>query len=222
MANVAYFAAMSPAEMMASPAVAITFGDKVLGNFAWLMPLAVVISTFGATNGNVLALSRLIFVGARDGLLPDLFGMVHIKFLTPMPALLAMGFFTVIYGLYDDVGSLINYTGFSYWLFVGIVATGLLWMRHTRPDMPRPFKVPVIIPIIFSLFCYALVILSIFASPFEALIGTIIILTGIPLYIYGVVWKNKPQWLKDILDSGLLFFQKLMQVISQEIDTQMF
>ncbi|XP_077992544.1 Y+L amino acid transporter 2-like [Glandiceps talaboti] len=217
--NIAYFAAMSPQELLSSPAVAVTFGDKVLGNFAWLMPLAVALSTFGATNGNVLSLSRLVFVGARDGLLPDLLGMVHIRFLTPMPALIAMMIFSIIYGLYDDVGSLINYTGFAYWLFVGIVVTGLLWLRYKRPELKRPFKVPLVIPIIFSLFCYLLVFVSIFASPLEAAIGLAIILTGIPFYLYGVVWKNKPTRLRNILDSSCKFFQKIMLVVRQEVTT---
>nr|XP_002737841.1 PREDICTED: Y+L amino acid transporter 2-like [Saccoglossus kowalevskii] len=138
--NVAYFAAMTPTEMLNSPAVAVTFGDKTLGSMAWLMPVAVALSTFGAANGQAMALSRLIFVGARDGLMPDLLGMVHIQFMTPMPALISMMFLSILYGLYPDVGSLINYTSFSYWLFVAIVGTGLVWLRYKRPDMERPFK----------------------------------------------------------------------------------
>ncbi|XP_070558674.1 Y+L amino acid transporter 2-like isoform X2 [Ptychodera flava] len=217
--NIAYFAAMSPQEMLASPAVAVTFGDKVLGNWAWLMPVAVALSTFGAANGQALALSRLTFVGARDGFFPDFLGMVHVKFLTPLPALLTMGILTALYGLYPDVGTLINYTSFTYWLFVALVTTGLIVMRWTQKDLERPFKCPLWIAIIFAIFCYFIVIVSIFAATIEAVIGTIIILTGIPVYFYAVKWTPKPPRLAKALDACLHFCQKLTLVVMQEKDT---
>ncbi|XP_070562462.1 cystine/glutamate transporter-like isoform X2 [Ptychodera flava] len=217
--NIAYFTVLSPQEMLASNAVAVTWGELALGSFAWLMPVAVAMSTFGAVNGAALTNSRYTFVAARDGLLPSLFSMIHIKYLTPLPTLVVMMLITMTLCLYQDTGSLINYTGFSYWLFVGIVATGLVWMRYRRRDIERPFTVPIIIPIFFAFICYTLVIVSIFASPFEAAMGTIIILTAIPFYLYGVLWRNKPTKLRNFLDSSLKFFQKFFLVVTQEVDT---
>uniref|UniRef100_A0A8B9NN97 Large neutral amino acids transporter small subunit 2 n=1 Tax=Accipiter nisus TaxID=211598 RepID=A0A8B9NN97_9AVES len=52
-ANVAYVTAMSPRELLESNAVAVTFGEKVLGAVAWVMPLAVALSTFGGVNGSL-------------------------------------------------------------------------------------------------------------------------------------------------------------------------
>ncbi|ETE64658.1 Large neutral amino acids transporter small subunit 2, partial [Ophiophagus hannah] len=46
-ANVAYVTAMSPEELLASNAVAVTFGEKLLGVMAWIMPISVALSTFG-------------------------------------------------------------------------------------------------------------------------------------------------------------------------------
>ncbi|XP_070562463.1 large neutral amino acids transporter small subunit 2-like isoform X3 [Ptychodera flava] len=140
--NIAYFTVLSPQEMLASNAVAVTWGELALGSFAWLMPVAVAMSTFGAVNGAALTNSRYTFVAARDGLLPSLFSMIHIKYLTPLPTLVVMMLITMTLCLYQDTGSLINYTGFSYWLFVGIVATGLVWMRYRRRDIERPFTIP--------------------------------------------------------------------------------
>lgn len=56
--NVSYLAAMSPTEMIDSEAVAVTFGNRILGSFAWLMPLSVTISTFGSANGTLFAAGR--------------------------------------------------------------------------------------------------------------------------------------------------------------------
>lgn len=58
--NVSYLAAMSPTEMIESEAVAVTFGNRILGAMAWLMPLSVTISTFGSANGTLFAAGRYV------------------------------------------------------------------------------------------------------------------------------------------------------------------
>lgn len=88
--NVAYFAVLPTNDIQASLAVAVTFGDKMLGMFAWLMPLFVACSTFGSLNGAIFASSRLFFVGARNGHLPACINLINIKCLTPIPSIIFM------------------------------------------------------------------------------------------------------------------------------------
>uniref|UniRef100_A0A6P7H166 Large neutral amino acids transporter small subunit 1-like n=1 Tax=Diabrotica virgifera virgifera TaxID=50390 RepID=A0A6P7H166_DIAVI len=85
--NIAYFIVLSKDDVLASEAVAVTFGDKILGMFSFLMPLFVACSTFGSLNGAIFASSRLFYVGARDGHLPQAICLISVKRLTPVPSL---------------------------------------------------------------------------------------------------------------------------------------
>ncbi|KAJ8931209.1 hypothetical protein NQ314_015906 [Rhamnusium bicolor] len=46
-ANIAYMTVLTSEEMVNTPAVAVTFGERVLGSFAFVIPLGVALSTFG-------------------------------------------------------------------------------------------------------------------------------------------------------------------------------
>lgn len=45
--NISYMTVLSIPEMTSVPAVAVAFGEKVLGNFQFVIPLGVALSTFG-------------------------------------------------------------------------------------------------------------------------------------------------------------------------------
>lgn len=88
--NIAYFVVLSREDILASQTVAVTFGDKMLGWFSFLMPIFVACSTFGSLNGAIFASSRLFFVGAREGHLPQAIALIDVKRLTPVPSLVFM------------------------------------------------------------------------------------------------------------------------------------
>ncbi|XP_059607883.1 Y+L amino acid transporter 2 [Phlebotomus argentipes] len=186
--NVAYFAVLSPDEILSSLAVAVTFADKMLGYAAWIMPLFVACSTFGSLNGAIFASSRLFFVGARNGHLPAAISLINLNYLTPVPSLIFLCIITLVLLFIDDVYALINYVSFVEALFILISISGLLYLRKKQPDAKRPIKVNLILPLTFLLTCGFLVISSCYVSPFEVGIGTAIILSGIPVY-YATIHK---------------------------------
>ncbi|KAL6051507.1 hypothetical protein STEG23_011312, partial [Scotinomys teguina] len=86
--NISYLLVMSPSEILSSDAMAVSWGDRVLGSWAWLVPLGVALSTFGTVNGGFFSGSRLCYAAAREGHMPQLMSMIHVHRLTPAPAMI--------------------------------------------------------------------------------------------------------------------------------------
>ncbi|XP_057377676.1 b(0,+)-type amino acid transporter 1-like isoform X4 [Daphnia carinata] len=189
--NVAYLAVLSPTEMMESEAVAVTFGTRALGALAWLMPLAVCISCFGSANGTLFVGGRLCYVASREGHLVDVLSYVHIRRLTPSPALLFNSAVALMMIIPGDIASLIDFFSFTAWIFYGAAMLALIVMRFTKKDAPRPYKVPIIIPVIVLIISVYLVIGPIVDNPkIEYLYATLFILAGFLLYVPFVYYKK--------------------------------
>ncbi|KAJ8305201.1 hypothetical protein KUTeg_017249 [Tegillarca granosa] len=214
--NIAYFSIISPYEMLNSNAVAVTFGDKIFGVMAWIVPVFVSLSTFGGVNGLLFTSGRLFFVGAQEGHLPQFFAMIHTKKYTPLPAMLFTGIMSLLMLISNDIFSLINYMSFVQWLSVGMSILGLLYLRYKKPDMPRPIKFNIIIPITFLCAVIFLLIIPLYAAPDDTGMGMLIVLSGLPVYVIGVKWKNKPKSINRFIANLTKIGQKSFDVVGQE------
>ncbi|KAF3833115.1 hypothetical protein F7725_026780 [Dissostichus mawsoni] len=224
MTNIAYFSSMTPEELLASNAVAVTFGQKLLGMFSWVMPISVALSTFGGINGYLFTSSRLCFSGAREGHLPYLLAMIHLKNCTPIPALLVcvsasysfvffvylliltcnylllyLCFATIVILCIGETHNLINYVSFINYLSYGVTIAALLYLRKKKPNMVRPIKISMLIPIAYLVFWAVLLGFSLYSEPVVCGLGMVIMLTGVPVYFVGVHWKDKPKWVYRVV-----------------------
>ncbi|XP_072638465.1 asc-type amino acid transporter 1 isoform X2 [Canis lupus baileyi] len=211
--NIAYFTAMSPQELLSSNAVAVTFGEKLLGYFSWVMPVSVALSTFGGINGYLFTSSRLCFSGAREGHLPGLLAMIHVRRCTPIPALLVCCGATAIIMLVGDTYTLINYVSFINYLCYGVTILGLLVLRWRRPALHRPIKVNLLVPVAYLVFWAFLLVFSFISEPMVCGVGVIIILTGVPVFFLGVFWRSKPKCVHRLTESMTRWGQELCFVV---------
>ncbi|XP_036425130.1 cystine/glutamate transporter [Colossoma macropomum] len=216
LANVAYYTVMSAAELLASRAVAVTFAEKLMGNFSMAVPIFVALSCFGSMNGCLFAISRMFYVASREGQLPEILSMIHVRRHTPIAAVIVLYPITMLILFLGDLYSLLNFMSFLRWLFIGVAVVGLIYMRYTRPEMPRPFKVPIFIPAIFSFTSFFMVFLSLYSDPVNTGIGFAISLTGIPAYYILIVFNKKPKWFQRFSDSVNRSLQIILEVVPAE------
>ncbi|XP_026553625.1 cystine/glutamate transporter [Pseudonaja textilis] len=214
--NVAYFTTLSPEDMLISKAVAVTFSERLLGNFSLAVPIFVALSCFGSMNGGIFAVSRMFYVASREGHLPEILSMIHVRKHTPLPAVIVLHPLTMIMLFASDLYGLLNFLSFARWLFIGLAVAGMIYLRYKRPDMPRPFKVPLFIPALFSFTCLFMVALSLYADPVNTGIGFAITLTGVPAYYLFIIWDKKPAWFRRFLDKMTSTLQIILEVVPTE------
>jgi APA family basic amino acid/polyamine antiporter len=187
--NIAYLYILPVDVMAKSPLVAATAAQNVFGSSgASIISIAVIISTFGALNGSILASARVQFAMAKDNLFFTVLGKVHPKFGTPYTSLLLQGFWSAVLVLSGSFDTITNYVIFASWLFYMLGALGVFVLRKKMPHAQRPYKVwgyPVV-PAIFIIFSLLFLVNSLISDSGDAAMGLILILSGLPFYIY---WK---------------------------------
>ncbi|KAF5307982.1 hypothetical protein FQR65_LT06550 [Abscondita terminalis] len=193
--NIAFYTTLSPAEVMGSEAVAVSFAEKLFGHFALIIPVFVALSTFGA--------------------MPEILTMIQSKRLTPTPAVLIMALLSMLYLTVSDIFALINYVGFATWLSIGVAVLCLPWLRWKAPDLERPIKVNLIWPIIYLLASIFVTAVPMVASPYETGIGLLMILSSVPVYALFILWTNKPRWFNKATSSITMTLQRLFMVVGK-------
>ncbi|XP_064159476.1 b(0,+)-type amino acid transporter 1 isoform X3 [Anguilla rostrata] len=207
--NVSYLAAMTPHELMSSRAVAVTWGNKVLGSWGWLMSIAAALSAFGSLNGTFFSAGRICFVAAREGHMPDILAMAHVHRLTPSPALIFTTALALVVLIPGDFQSIVSYFSFTAWIFYGTTVSGLLYLKIKKPELHRPYKVPIVIPILLLIFAVFLVLAPIVDQPrIEYLYVILFILSGVLIYIPFVHYRLCP----GVLDKLTVFLQLFLEV----------
>ncbi|XP_072019859.1 b(0,+)-type amino acid transporter 1-like [Amphiura filiformis] len=207
--NLAYFTVMSPAELLQSNAVAVTFASRTLGPVAWIIPLAVVMSTFGAATVSGYTSGRIPYVAAREGHMINILSMAHVRQHTPVPSTLIMGTIALILIIPADIDELINYFNFTSWLFYGSSFAALLVLRYKHPEWNRPIKVPLPIPIFMVLASCYFVISPIIDDPqLEFLYAFLFMFAGFIFYIPFVHFKYE----LPFMDQMTSFFQQFLEV----------
>lgn len=194
--NVAYLYVLPVEEMKNYPLVASAAAEKIFGGMgASIIAIAVVVSTFGALNGSILSTARVQFAMARTKLFFVSLGKIHPKFATPHVSLVVQGIWSAVLVLSGSFDTITDYVIFAAWLFYMLGAIGVFVLRKKMPDAKRPYKVwgyPYT-PAIFIVFSFLFLINSVVSDTQNAAMGLILILLGLPVYVYSKYFHHRFQ-----------------------------
>jgi len=103
---------------------------------------------------------RIFMVMARDGLLPGWAAKVHPRFRTPYVTTILTGVFVGVPAMFVDINEAIEFTNIGTLFAFILVSIGVIVLRRTDPDRPRPFRCPGVplLPILSILGCGILMV----------------------------------------------------------------
>lgn len=205
--NLAYHTLLSPKDLIASESIAVHAGERFFAGYGeaavlfgrYFFATSVALSTFGALMSITISASRLPYAGASEGMLPAMFGLVSKRSKTPVPSLAFLGTCAFVCVWPSDIGDLIQYVGFLSWIFWGLCFLAVIILRYKMPDIDRPFKVPLAIPVVALLTSLYLIGGSLYASPVTSAMWLAVALAALPVY-YGYVDNEQKcdAWMKKL------------------------
>ncbi len=150
---------------------------------AIIMAVMIMVSTFGCTNGQILAGARVYYAMARDGLFFRGTGKLN-RNSVPGTALVVQAIWASLLCLSGTYSDLLDYVIFAVLIFFVLIVLGIFILRKKKPDAERPYKAwgyPVV-PALYILVAAAIAVdLLIFKKEYTVP-GLLIVLLGIPVY----------------------------------------
>lgn len=204
--NIAYFYALPFSEVISASSSkfpsAPTVASKAIQTFlspkwATFLALGMVISALGAMNGSILTGARVPFAMARDGLFFGFLATLSKSSRVPVASVLIQGVWACVLALSGTFDQLTDLVVFASWIFYALAAGSLLIIRHkenkenkknkelslTKSDIYKVWGYPVL-PLVFILCAFVLLVNTLISMPKESAIGLIIIALGLPVYAF--------------------------------------
>jgi len=136
---------------------------------------------------------RVFFAMSRDGLVGPWLAKVHPRFGTPHRATIMTGIAIAIMAALVPIGEAADMTNIGTLFAFTLVCGGVIVLRRTRPELPRPFRVPLmpVIPILAMAACLGLMVFLPLVTWIRFVVWTIV---GIAVYFgYGVTHSRLEQ-----------------------------
>jgi amino acid transporter len=149
----------------------------------------IALSTFSSNNGGFMTDPRVFFAMADDGLFFRSVASVHGRFGTPHVAIILTGGVAMIYVFVSTFERMAATLILGMWPFLALSAWSVIRLRRGRPEMARPFRVPLypLLPAFFLAACAFLFADSLLNAPAMTLINFAILGAGIPVFL---VWRT--------------------------------
>ncbi|HSU27269.1 MAG TPA: amino acid permease [Chitinophagaceae bacterium] len=156
------------------------------GNYGAIFISALIaVTTLGCTNATILTSSRIYYAMAKEKLFFPRVAKLNGSNV-PANSLLYQGAWACLLVLSGTFDQLTDRIIFAVFIYYGATTVGVFILRRKMPNANRPYKVwgyP-FVPAIFVLFSAGLLINTFYTQTKDAVIGLVLILTGVPMYLF--------------------------------------
>jgi APA family basic amino acid/polyamine antiporter len=172
-------------ETIAASAASVLFSPRAAN---WLSAV-IALSCFGARASCTLSGARVYYAMARDGVFFQRMAEVHPKWRTPALSLIGQAVWAGLLTLSGRYDQLYTYVIFGMVASYTLTVVGLFVLRSKRPDIERPYRCTGYpwLPAIYLILAGGWIVNTLFERPREALASGVIVLLGVPGYLY---WKR--------------------------------
>ena len=156
---------------------------------AGIMAVLIMISTFGCNNGLILSGARAYYAMASDKLFFRSAATLN-KNDVPSRSLWMQAAWASVLCLSGRYGDLLDYVVFAVLIFYVLTIIGIIKLRRTRPDLPRPIKAVgyPILPALYIVIALGICVSLLIYKPNYSWPGLIIVATGVPVYLF---WSKR-------------------------------
>jgi basic amino acid/polyamine antiporter, APA family len=189
----AYLVVLGPAQGAMQVTIASAAMAAISGPWAAkLVAALILISVFSAANSTYLTVPRVFYAMAKDHLLPQKLAAVHPRFRTPAVAIVVTAIWSAILAWTGTFNQLLTYVIFAAWIFYGLAGASIFVFR-SQQGAPKTYRVPGYpwTPLLFVLASAALVVNTIVSDWSDTRFGALIILSGLPAYLFAYVLRRK-------------------------------
>ncbi|KAK4193162.1 amino acid permease-domain-containing protein [Podospora australis] len=183
-ANAAYYILLPWDVVSTTDSVAVTAITRLLGSaFGIIAAVFICLVVAGSLLGNSFVAGRMAVAAANQNWLPSLFSIVgRVGSKTqnpeqtapesdaPINAIILSTVLSALYILFGSFRALLTFNGLGEYTFFFLTVLGAILLRHREPELPRPYKPFVAIPIIFALVSGFVVVRGGFFAPVQTII----------------------------------------------------
>jgi APA family basic amino acid/polyamine antiporter len=131
-------------ELNVAQPIAVAVDKMGMPWFSTVIKLGAIIGITSVLLAMIYSTVRVLYTVAKDGLLPSLFRTIHPKHKTPHILTITIGSLIAILSTTLPISELAGLANFGILVTFSIVCFGTLFLRYRFPDLPRPFKCPLV------------------------------------------------------------------------------
>ncbi|KAJ4312132.1 hypothetical protein N0V94_007610 [Neodidymelliopsis sp. IMI 364377] len=181
--NIAYYILLSWEKLSYNNAVAVSAATSLLGRPAGILfTILVAVSCAGSVTSNVFSVGRLTVAASQRNYLPAFFskrGLPMLKsteedeqsistFDAPVYANILALIITLVYILTGSFRALLTFVGMAEWVFYVSTVIGLLILRRREPQLERPYRPTILLPVTFVIVGTLVIVRSAMFAPVQS------------------------------------------------------